>query len=163
MNGRTLNPEETPPKGAWRSQLGYVVTLLGGPLEAVSRRQHSTALDTPSSEIFAASTCAAVLIHMQGVFRFLSFGTLGTAPIPLWCDNEVAVGIGHAAASVKRIAYIARRASFLQEVNGSAVKLLDIPGTANPADVFTKFLKLKEQWFKYCAWIYNTAISRFRT
>jgi hypothetical protein len=162
LNGRTLSPEEIPPKGSWRSQLGYVVSLLGGPIEAVSRRQHSTALDTPSAEIFAASTCAAILMHLQGVFRFVSFGMLGNRPIPLWCDNEVAVGVANSAASVKRIAYIARRASFLQEVNGTAVKLLDVPGTANPSDIMTKYMKVKEQWFKYCARIYNAAVARFR-
>jgi hypothetical protein len=88
---------------------------------------------------------------------------LGKKPIPLFCDNEVAVGVSNAAASIKRIAYIARRASFLQEINGVVIKILSVPGTANPADIFTKFMKAKEEWYKYCARIYNVAVAQFRT
>jgi hypothetical protein len=87
LNGRTLEAGEIPPKGSWRSQLGFVIFLLGAAIEACSRRQHSTALDTACAELFAASSAAAVLIHVQGVFRFLSFGLLGKKPIPLFCDN----------------------------------------------------------------------------
>ena len=72
------------------------------------------------------------------------------------------MGISNAAASIKRIAYIARRASFLQEINDVVIKVVSVPGTANPADIFTKFMKIKEEWYKYCARVYNVAIALFR-
>ena len=162
LNGRSLNPGEEPPKGAWRSQLGFAVIMMGGMLDAVSRRQHSTALDTPCSEIFAASTAAAVLIHIHGLLRFTTFGEAGRKPIVLWCDNEVAVNVGQGAASIKKLAYIARRAAFLRELEGVVIRLRGISGDANPSDIFTKHLKNRDRWLEYVAYLYNVALPELR-
>jgi hypothetical protein len=162
LNGRTLNPGEEPPKAAWRSQLGFAVSMMGGTLDAVSRRQHSTALDTPCSEIFAASAAAAVLIHIQGLIRFITFGLAGRKPVPLWCDNEVAVNVSQGAASIKRLAYIARRAAFLRELESVVISMRGVSGEANPADIFTKLMKNKERWFEYIAYLYNTTVDNIK-
>jgi hypothetical protein len=80
-------------------------------------------------------------VHIAGVVRFLSFGVLGNEPVRMWCDNDAAVLAGSDATSIKRLAYIARRVRFLQElVVRGIVRMLDLPGTANPADMFTKHL-----------------------
>ena len=42
-------------------------------MEAVSRRQHSTAVDTAAAEIFAASVTGAVLVSTTSVLAFVSF------------------------------------------------------------------------------------------
>ena len=61
--------------------------------------------------------------------------------VRMWCDNDAAVLAGSDASSIKRLAYIARRVRFLQElVVRGVVTLLNVPGTANPADMFTKHL-----------------------
>ena len=93
-----------PDKASSRSQLGYDISLAHGCLEGVSRRQHSTALDTPTAETFAASVAAALLLHLTGVLRFVSFGILGHQCVPVWCDNEVTVMVSKDASSIKRLA-----------------------------------------------------------
>ena len=110
----------------------------GGCIEAVSRRQHSTAVDAAAAELFAASTAAAVLILVDNVVRFLSFHELGDQPVRIWCDNEAAVLVSKDATSIKRLAYIARRCRFFQELTERGdIRFLNVPGTANPADALT--------------------------
>jgi hypothetical protein len=139
LPGNPLEPDNAvQDAGSHRAQLGYNVSLAGGAFDTKSRRQHSTAVDTAAAECFAASSLGAVLVHITGVVRFLSFGVLGNEPVRMWCDNDAAVLAGSDASSIKRLAYIARRVRFLQElVVRGVVTLLSVPGTANPADMFT--------------------------
>jgi hypothetical protein len=51
-------------------------------MEAVSRRQHSTAVDTAAAEIFAASVTGAVLVSTTSVLDFVSFGALRHQTVP---------------------------------------------------------------------------------
>ena len=61
--------------------------------------------------------------------------------------------------SIKRLAYIARRVRFLQElVARLVVSLLNVPGTANPADAFTKHVSPKRLWQEYMARMYNSPV-----
>ena len=143
-------------KASHRAQLGYTVMLAGGCIEAVSRRQHSTAVDTAAAELFAASTAASVLILITGVLAFLSFERLGREPVRVWCDNDAAVMVSRDATSIKRLAYIARRCRFLQElVDRKIITLLKVPGTANPADALTKHLSPKQVFRGYMHRIYQ--------
>jgi hypothetical protein len=163
LNGRSMpklsltEAAATPPdRASSRSQLGYELSLAGGCFEAVSRRQHSVALDTPADETFAASSAAAhLLINITGVLRFVSFGILGNEPVPIWCDNEVAVMVAKDACSEKRLAYVARRIRFLQElVRLKIVDVMHVPGKANPADALTNHLD-KRTFREYMERIYN--------
>ena len=80
----------------------------------------------------------------------------------MWCDNDAAVLAGSDATSIKRLAYIARRVRFLQElVVRGIVRMLNLPGTANPADMFTKHLA-KALFREYCARVYNKAAALFK-
>ena len=152
----TAEIKTPPPNGsASRSQLGYDVSLAYGCLHASSRRQQSVAIDTPAAELQAASVAAAHVLHLSGVLRFVSFGVLGHDVVPLWCDNEVTVLVSKDASPLKRLAYVARRARFLQELSACGiVKLLDVPGTANPADAFTKHLG-RGEFQEYMRVLYN--------
>jgi hypothetical protein len=147
---------------ASRSQLGWVISFMGGPIDFGSRRQHSVALDTAASEIMAASVCGARLLSINGVVRFITFGALGDKHVPLYCDNDVCVLVSEDATSVKRLSYVARRARFLQElrIHGHVV-MRRVKGTENPADAFTKHLKDKKVFYGYMARIYNVPLSRF--
>ena len=109
MQPRDAESSEPIDSASHRAQLGYNVSFAGGSLEASSRRQASTAVDTPAAELFAASTAAAVLVLIVSVVKFASFGRLGTTPVRIWCDNEAAVLVSKDATSIKRLAYIARR------------------------------------------------------
>ena len=163
LPGRPLTPS---PKivdiGSHRAQLGYVLSLAGGSFEACSRRQHSTAVDTAAAEMFAASTAGAVIVHVLGVLRFISFGVLGNDPVRMWCDNEAAVLAGSDSSSIKRLAYIARRVRFLQElVLRGLIKMLNVSGTENPSDGLTKHLG-KAAFRLFMSRVYNIASSLFK-
>jgi hypothetical protein len=80
----------------------------------------------------------------------------------LWCDNEVAVNVSQGAASIKRLAYIARRAAFLRELESVVISMRGVSGEANPADIFTKLMKNKERWFEYIAYLYNTTVDNIK-
>ena len=109
------------------------------------------------------STAAAVLVHITGVVQFLSFGVLGNEPVRTWCDNTAAVMAASDATSIKRLAYIARRVRFLQElVVRGVVKMLNVPGNANPADGFTKHLP-KSAFRMYMSRVYNCSAALFRS
>ena len=150
-------------KQSHRAQLGYTISLAGGCMEAVSRRQHSTAVDTAAAEMFAASVAGAVLVSIISVLAFVSFGTLGHQTVRVWCDNEAAVMAANDASSIKRLAYIARRVRFLQElVTRKIVVLLNIDGKQNPADALTKHIEPKGTFREYMARLYNATASLFR-
>ena len=143
-------------KGSHLAQLGYLIWFAGGVIEGVSRRQHSTAVDTAAAELFAASSAAAVLMHVRGTLRFLSFGALGSDPIRMWCDNEAAVMVSRDATSIKRLAYIARRCRFLQELHDlRIIRLHNICGKENPADALTKDITPKSRFREYMARVYQ--------
>ena len=149
-------------KASHRAQLGYCIMFACGCIEGVSRRQHSTAVDVAAAELFAASTAAAVVILINNVLAFLSFGNLGDTVVRIWCDNSAAVMVSNDATSIKRLAYIARRCRFLQElVDRKLIKMLDVPGTANPADALTKHISPKQTFKEYMARIYQQPASVF--
>ena len=149
--------QDTSDRNCGRSQLGYEFTLAGGCFHAVSRRQHSVALDTATAELFAASTAASDLINVTGVLRFISFGVLcnDDTPVPIWCDNEICVMVSKGESAEKRVAYAARRCRFLQELTYfNFSKLYKISGLVNPADLLTKYLA-KDKWLEYATVLYN--------
>ena len=110
------------------------------------------------SPVFAASVASAQLLHISGVVRFVSFGVVGHEPVPVWCDNEVTVLVSTDASPIKRLAYIARRVRLLQELDRyEIVKLHDVPGLLNPADIMTKHLT-SDTFARYMSIIYNCSV-----
>ena len=145
------------------SQLGYIITFMGWTIDGASRRQHSTALDTPAAELFAASTAAAKLVSVRGVLRFASFAVLGHEATPLRCDNDATLLVSQDATSVKRLAYVARRCKFMQELHEETeINMGHVPGTRNPADLMTKYLETKALFVEYAAWMYNCTLEVMR-
>ena len=137
--------------------------IAGACFDSASRRQHSTAVDTAAAELFAASSAAALICHLTGVVCFLSFGVLGTQAVRLWCDNAAAVMVTKDATSIKRLAYIARRIRFMQELQvRGVIFILDIDGKANPADALTKHCAPKALCHTYMAHLYNTTSQVFK-
>ena len=87
---------------------------------------------------------------------------LGDQPVRIWCDNEAAVLVSKDATSIKRLAYIARRCRFLQELTERGdIRLLNVPGTANPADALTKHVSPKSTFRSYMARIYQGTADQF--
>ena len=95
--------------------------------------------------------------------QFVTWGMLGVQLSPSWCDNEACLLVLQDATSVKRLAYVARRCKFMQELTEEGVILLKhVPGTANPADLMTKYLETKRVFIEYAAWIYNCSTDLMR-
>jgi hypothetical protein len=66
------------------------------------------------------------------------------------------------ATSIKRLAYIARRVRFLQElVERAIVTMLNVSGKVNPADALTKHVEPKTAYREYMARIYNVSYDTF--
>ena len=87
--------------------------------------------------------------------RFVSFGVLGHDTVPVWCDNEITVLVSKDVSPLKRLAYVARRVRLLQEfAKDGVVRLYDVPGVANPADMLTKHPK-KADFIDYTSVLYN--------
>ena len=163
MPARTAAESAAKPadRASSRSQLGYELSLAGGSFEAISRRQHSVAVDVAAAELFAASSAAAHIINVTGVLRFVSFGVLGTDPVPIHCDNEACVLVSKDATAIKRLAYVTRRVRLLQElVAHRVVYVCNVPGKENPADALTKHLG-KPDFRNYMARLYNVPASSF--
>ena len=73
----------------------------------------------------------------------------------MWCDNEACCLVTRDASSLKRLAYIARRVRFIQELEARRViSIQNIEGTQNPADVLTKYLG-KPDYIRYTSRLYN--------
>ena len=63
------------------------------------------------------------------------------------------------ASSVKRLAYVARRVRLLQELEARhIIRILDVDGKVNPADMLTKHLD-KPTWLRYVSRMYNQDLS----
>ena len=76
----------------------------------------------------------------------------------MWCDNEAAGCAGNDASSIKRLAYIARRVRFLQElVQRGIIIMKSVPGNTNPADALTKHISPKTHFRELMARLYNTS------
>ena len=61
---------------------------------------------------------------------------------------------------LKRLAYVARRVKFIQELESRrVVTLMNIEGNANPADMLTKYLT-KPTWFPYASRLYIQDLSK---
>ena len=64
------------------------------------------------------------------------------------------------ASSVKRLAYVARRVRLLQELEARhIIRVLDVDGKVNPADMLTKHLE-KPTWLRYASSTCTTRISQ---
>ena len=67
------------------------------------------------------------------------------------------------ATSIKRLAYIARRIRFMQELQvRGVISILDVDGKANPADALTKHVGPKALFQTYMANMYNTTNAVFK-
>ena len=76
----------------------------------------------------------------------------------MWCDNEACCLVTRDAVSLKRLAYIARRVRFIQELEARRViSIQNIEGIKNPAGVLTKYLG-KPDYVRYTSRLYNGAV-----
>ena len=103
----------------------------------MSHRQHCIAMSSCEAELMALAACALELIFFKGVLDTL--GEVITEPIDVYTDNQGAFDLCHRCSAGQNSRHVDRKMYKMRELRGAAVvNLHKIPGTANPADMFTK-------------------------
>ena len=123
-----------------QSTTGYIFTLFGGPVAWRSKRQQTVALSTMEAEYMASTEAARQAIWIRQLLEDLGFG-LGSAPLPIFNDNNGAISLAKDNVHHERAKHIALKHHFIREkVEDSTVALSHISSSNNLADIFTKAL-----------------------
>ena len=128
------------------SQTGFYLKFADGVFLWNSHLQKTTALSSMEAEYMALSDCTRQAIWIHQMMEELGYH-LG--PIPVCGDNQGSLFIAQNPVTEKRSKHIQIRYHFVHDavMLWKQVELLFIPGTDNPADMFTKNLghvKFKE-------------------
>jgi hypothetical protein len=120
-----------------RSVTGYFFKLADGIISWRSHAQKTVALSSTEAEYMAISDCARQAIWIRTLLTELGI-TLKATPV---YDNQGSIFIASNPVQESRLKHIDIRYHYIQEcVQNKQVDLLFIPGTENPADMFTKNL-----------------------
>ena len=140
------------------AQGSRVIMFLGGNAHLVSHRIGAVTKDVTAAEVWEAAALAAdVSIYVS---TLIEWGIPIAYTVPIWSDSESAKWIAQDARAVKRIAYIARRCRFLQELEARGIiKILKILGTKNPVNCLTKATVTFEEFLKSFDYITGGATS----
>jgi hypothetical protein len=121
-----------------RSTTGYFVTLASSVVCWQSRLQKTVALSSTEAEYMALSDTCRQISWIQSLFGELGF-TL--TRIPICGDNQGSIFIGSNPVQERRTKHIDIRYHYIREcIEGDKVTVVFIPGSDNPADMFTKNL-----------------------
>ena len=119
------------------AQGARAIMFLGGYIHLVSHRIGAVTKDVTAAEVWEAAACAAdVAVY---VATLNEWGIPIAYTVKIWSDSESTKWIAEDARAVKRIAYVARRCRYLQELEARGViKIMKILGTKNPVNALTK-------------------------
>src|SRR5882757_1368220 len=121
-----------------RSTTGYFVTLASSVVCWQSRLQKTVALSSTEAEYMALSDTCRQISWIQSLFGELGF-TL--TRIPICGDNQGSIFIGSNPVQERRTKHIDIRYHYIREcIESDKVTVVFIPGSDNPADMFTKNL-----------------------
>ena len=122
-----------------RSTTGYVIMLANGPIAAASKRQHCITMSSCEAELVALSDLAIELLYIMGTVTFLGYKIWKA--IKVFTDNKGAYDLCHRFSSAQHSRHVERRLFKMRELRGAeVVTVTHMPGTDNPADLFTKIL-----------------------
>lgn len=103
----------------------------------VSKKQPTIALSSTEAEIVAATGCVQEATWYQGCFQELGIGNEN--PMIIYEDNSAAIALSETSVIGKRTRHIDIKYKFLNEcVELGKIKLVEIEGAKNVADIFTK-------------------------
>ena len=120
------------------SRIGLVWFSLGGPIVWASKLGKRIARSTCEAEYYALGECVAELYSLLDIFEELDAPTLKPVTINDDCTSVEAVTKGQARPHLARHVDLDYR--FVQDAyNDNMFKLRFIDGTANVADIFTKY------------------------
>ena len=110
-----------------------------------SKKQNCISLSTTEAEYVAAASCCTQLLWMRQTLK--EYG-VNCDKVPLLCDNESAIKIGHNPVQHSRTKHIEIRYHFIRDhINRGDIELGYIPTKIQLADMFTK--PLDEARFTY--------------
>ena len=122
-----------------RPVAGHVILVHGGPVTWTSKTQQLTSTSSTESEYRALSSSVKDAIWMQ---QILTCFDVVLRPFPLKSDNMGAIKAAKNHTTTKHTKHIELHVQFLRErVQRGEVDITHIPGTDNPADLFTKPLQ----------------------
>jgi Reverse transcriptase (RNA-dependent DNA polymerase) len=130
-----------------RSVGGYVLQVYGGPVCWASRTQRLTSTSSTESEFRALSDCAKEVLWMM---KLLAYFGIVPQPFHIFGDSQGAIQALKNFSSTKHTKHIEIHHDFMRERYSSGeLNFVHIPGTTNPADIFTKALgRIKFEQFR---------------
>jgi hypothetical protein len=116
---------------------GFVISAFGGPIAWKCKQIRTICLSVLESEITYLSRCCRELVWLRRLCN--SMDLLLEEPIIVYGDNEGSLEAAKSARISDKTKHIAVAELFVrQAVAEGWVVLVHVPGTENPADIFTK-------------------------
>ena len=119
-----------------QSTMGYFATLVSGIVCWQSRLQKTVALSSTEAEYMALSDTCRQIVWIESLFQELGYIL---KRIPICADNQGSIFIGSNPVQERRTKHIDIRYHYTRECIEND-KVVFIPGSDNPADMFTKNL-----------------------
>ena len=142
--------EPSDPPAMARSVTGGWIMLAGGPLLALSQRQHLVAPCSHSAEVTAGGTILHRVIPLRGTLQECSIPQMH--PTPGYTDSQSTIFCANTAAAAKKSVWLNRRSAVLRSaVDMKAIVLDKIGDPDNCANYNTKPVRKEsmEHYFSY--------------
>lgn len=122
-----------------RSTTGWVVMYRGGLIAWKSKRQTCISHSTAESELMALDDSVRDMEWERRGFEALGELTVSAQPTSIFVDNKAAVDLSKNRTSHDSTKHIHSRYLYVRElIQNKVVSVTHIPGSENPADIFTK-------------------------
>ena len=120
-----------------KSVTGYIMTLAGGPVAWMSKRQSITAQSTAEAEYVAASSATSEVLYLRKLLSELGMPQMSATTV--FEDNQPCIQIANNPGTSARTKHIALRYHAVRErVANGEVKLVYVPTEDQVADLLTK-------------------------
>ena len=122
-----------------RCQYGVYRRWKGGPILTHSSKLPGVGYGAPGNEYMAVRWAAVSINMLREMMKEIGFADMVTRPTPLWSDSKTAVGWVKGGKVTMGNGYLPIAYHQSHEMYRAGVfKILEIEGTLNPSDMFTK-------------------------
>ena len=122
-----------------RCQYGVYGRWKGGPILTHSSKLPGVGYGAPGNEYMAVRWAAVSINMLREMMKEIGFDDMVTRPTPLWSDSKTAVGWVKGGKVTMGNGYLPIAYHQSHEMYRAGVfKILEIEGTLNPSDMFTK-------------------------
>ena len=129
-----------------KSLSGCVILVDGYPVKGFTRQQTSVALSSAEAELIALTEGAKEAVGLVSLVQHV-YGSARTCQDPpaIYSDSPAAINIGSMHGLLRRVRHVDLRVCWVQSaIQDRLISLSWVPGTQNPADLFTKALTRPE-------------------